>query len=146
LKAHVSFAAGEVAELFEKTEGGVVLRKPGEGTMRVASVHALDRWKCGSCLVEETEKLRRAAVDKLCAEFDGRVAVIRMEGEEAPTDAIAGFEDGDSEAGGGELGCGGKSGDSRADDEHVGPLRRRGMNSRSLHFAGLGYARWVPLR
>ncbi len=64
--------------------------------MRVASVYALDRLKGGACVVEETEQLGRAAVDKLCAEFDGRVAVIGMQGEDAAADAIAGFEDGDA--------------------------------------------------
>ena len=54
-EAHVSFAANAAGELLQKIEGGVVLRKPGEGTVHVASVHALNRLKGGACIVEETE-------------------------------------------------------------------------------------------
>ena len=79
-------------------------------------------------------------MDKLGAELDVSVAVIRMLGEDAAADAIAGFEKGDSEAGGGQFCSSGKPGDSRADDEHVGTLRRDGSDSRSRHRADLACA------
>ena len=102
-EAHVSFATNAIGELLQKCEGGVVLGKTGEDTMHVANIHALARLKGGAGIVEDTEQLGRAAMDKLGAVFDGRGAVIRMQSEDAPTDAIAGFEEGDGATGGGEL-------------------------------------------
>lgn len=79
-------------------------------------------------------------MNKLGAELDGRVAIIRMQGEDAAADALARFEKGDCEAGGGKLGGSGKSSDARADDEHVGSPLRYGSDSRPLDFAGLACA------
>ncbi len=68
-EAHVSFAAETACELLEKIEGSVVLRAAGEHAVCKAGVGTFDGLKRGVCVVQEVEQIRRAAVDKLCAEF-----------------------------------------------------------------------------
>ena len=68
-EAHVSFAAETACELLEKIEGSVVLGAGGERAMGKAGVGTFDGLKRGVCVVQEVEQIRRAAVDKFCAEF-----------------------------------------------------------------------------
>jgi hypothetical protein len=60
--------------------------------------------------------------DKLCAQLDGKIHFAGMEGEDAPTGAIAGFEYRDPLARGCEFVGGGEAGDPCADDEYVGRM------------------------
>ena len=70
--------------------------------------------------VEEGPEVGVEAVDEFGAEFDGTGGLGGVEGGDAASDAVAGFEDEGVEVALAEVAGGGEAGDAGAEDEEVG--------------------------